>query len=566
MSKIVEQMMKNLLAEYEKREERYAAAFEKAKVIMIEYDPDKDAYTYDQHMGHILAGDFEGKGLKDVLLSEKLVHADDYVEIERLFMPDDGGDNRTEEVRLKGVKGGWTWFRISASYMRDEKGHLDRILYILCDITDEKAYQKEIRYISDFDRMTGLYNRNGFYTKARDFMLENPNGRYAIVRLDIEKFRVVNSVLGIEAGDYIIKYVADELKFLVAGNGVIGRIHGDVFVVCMPYDNVQPLGDFLPKVAEIQPVGIQYEIEIATGVYVVDSVFTPVELMCDLADMAVKSVKGDYNRKYEFYEEGQRETMLAEQRIVQSMEKALGENQFKVYFQPQYNIDNGKIIAAEALVRWVHPTEGFITPDKFIPIFEKNGFITLLDQYVLEQVCQFLDKWRSQGKKLFPISVNVSRVDLFNMNFCEIIYQTARRYHIDPQLIELEITETAYMDNPDLLIEKTETLQNYGFKVLMDDFGSGYSCLNMLKDVPVDILKIDLKFLTGIVESKRGGSILKSIVSMARELKIPTIAEGVENEAQVEILSQLGCDFAQGYHYNRPMSAGEFEDRCLIAG
>ena len=254
---------------------------------------------------------------------------------------------------------------------------------------------------------------------------------------------------------------------------------------------------------------------------------------------------------------------MEQQEIVDEMDIALETGQFKVYLQPQYNIKEKRVIGAEALVRWIHPEKGMISPGKFIPVFEHNGFVTKLDSYIWEQVCQVLHRWKKQYNVELPISVNVSRTDVFNTDWEEVFQNLVTKYNIPPSLLHLEITETAYMDNQQELISAGEKLRDMGFTIAMDDFGSGYSSLNMLKDVPVDILKLDMRFLYSDKNSTNTGNILKAMVNMADWMSLSVIAEGVEQQEQADFLGSIGCEIIQGYLYGKPMPVEEFEEKFI---
>ena len=266
------------------------------------------------------------------------------------------------------------------------------------------------------------------------------------------------------------------------------------------------------------------------------------------------------------YDDDMRENMVSEQVIVNNMNGSLERDEFIVYLQPKYNLNTEKVVGAEALVRWIHPQLGFVSPAKFVPIFEQNGFIYQLDKYVWEKTCQMLREDIDAGRPVMPVSINVSRVDFYSPNLVQVFEDLTAKYNLDPRLLELELTESAYVDNPQQIIEITSQLQAKGFVILMDDFGSGYSSLNMLKDLPVDILKIDLRFLSDSqgVENGRADNILNSVVRMAKRLDVPVIAEGVETQKQVDFLRTIGCEYAQGYFFAEPVPLDEY--RNLIQG
>ena len=256
-----------------------------------------------------------------------------------------------------------------------------------------------------------------------------------------------------------------------------------------------------------------------------------------------------------------RSDIVKEQKLSSEMVEALENGQFEVYYQPQYDYENNSLVGAEALVRWNHPEKGMISPAVFIPMFERNGFITVLDEYVWEKACQDLRKWMDDKEKYIPISVsvNISRIDIYNPNLCKTLKNLVKKYNLNASALKLEITESAYMQSPEQLINVTKDLRANGFIVEMDDFGAGYSSLNILKDVPVDILKLDVNFLSKGEDDSKGGHILSSIIRMAHWLNIPVIAEGVETKEQADYLKSLSCVYMQGYYFSKPLPKNEFE-------
>ena len=241
------------------------------------------------------------------------------------------------------------------------------------------------------------------------------------------------------------------------------------------------------------------------------------------------------------------------------MQTALSEKQFTVYFQPKHSLNDDSMIGAEALVRWIHPEWGFMSPGEFIPLFEKNGFIRNLDEFVWESVCEKLCEWKNKGYPLVPVSVNVSRADIYRSNVIETLSRLIEKYKIDPSLLHLEITESAYTENPEQIISTVEALQNKGFVIEMDDFGSGYSSLNMLSQMSLDILKLDMQFIRYEMSKPAEQSLLNDIVNMAHRLHLKVVAEGVETVDQKERLKSMKCDYAQGYFYAKPAAAAEYE-------
>lgn len=416
--------------------------------------------------------------------------------------------------------------------------------------------QSEKARIAEVDGLTGLSTLDAFCHKVRDTIKDRPAGSYVIVRWDIDRFKIYKDIYGTNGGDDLIRYVGQ--RYLERPEWYSCHVGTDHFVHLVPIALFDPEETRQTILEWLNESKNKYTFVPRIGVYVVDDPELDVNIMCDRAQLALLTLKGNYQQNVAYYDHSIRQKLREEQELISDMEEALQEGQFQVYLQPQYNHGDGSIVGAEALVRWFHPTKGLIPPGAFIPVFERNGFINKLDTYMWEQVCSLLRQWIDQGRDVVPVSVNISRVDIADSGLLDTLNTIVEKYRLPESLLRLEITESAYMDNPEQLIAMVNRLRNRGFLVEMDDFGSGYSSLNMLKNVPVDVLKLDMKFLSSIDE--RGGNILNSVVRMAHWLDLPVIAEGVETLAQADYLHSVGCQVMQGYYYARPMPISQFED------
>lgn len=417
------------------------------------------------------------------------------------------------------------------------------------------------------DSLTGVYSKEAFFHKVRTKLEENPDMAYDMISVDIEQFKLINDVFGFKAGDELLIYVAELLLDASAKiDGVCGRIAGDHFALLCPRKN--GLRDRLA--AELCTVITKYplsmKIHVKIGVFEIEDRSIAVSGMCDRALMATTSRK--YGEFYALYDDSIREKMLREQHITHGMQAALAEGQFQVYFQPKYLLKTEEVAGAEALVRWIQPpgsdkNHADIMPSEFIPLFEKNGFITELDYYVWRTVCAYLADRISRRLPCVPISVNVSRRDIYNEKLPDILQRLVAQYGIDKKLLHLEITETAYTEMPEQLIHVVSRIKEAGFIVEMDDFGSGYSSLNMLSEMPLDVLKLDMKFIQNEIKLRESGqdqqhSILNFIIGLGKWMNLEVVAEGVETKEQAEILKGMHCDYAQGFYYAKPMCAEDF--------
>lgn len=415
------------------------------------------------------------------------------------------------------------------------------------------------------DQLTGLYSKEGFRHKLDEVLKDGADVSRDVIALDIEHFKLFNDTYGVEEGDRLLKYVAGRImEEFSSCHGICARVYADQFLIfCERKEGyaAKMVGN-LNRSMETYPLDMKVHVKI--GVYQIHDASVPVNSMCDRAFIAVKAAKGRYEKDVAYYDDSIREKLLLEQQIGDDMVRALHEEQFEVYFQPKYNLITGEMAGAEALVRWSHPAKGFMSPAEFIPIFEKNGFITELDMFVWNKSCEYISKWQKKYNRLVSLSVNVSRKDIYKQNLPRILKDILEKNGLPPEALHLEITESAYTENPDQLILVVEQLKKAGFIIEMDDFGSGYSSLNMLAELPIDILKLDMKFLQNKGEASKNENIMSAIVELAKKINLYVIAEGVEKEKQISMLKSMKCDMVQGYYYARPMPADEFEKTCLM--
>ena len=420
----------------------------------------------------------------------------------------------------------------------------------------------ELKYRAEYDVLTGILNKSKFFYNTRNMLNIFGTEDFAFIRIDIEKFQLINSFFGMDEGDNLLKYMADYLQNVEKEYRYItyGRIEADIFAVCFSYDNEKEITDFVKKFTnQMEKYPLDFDITHFFGVYLVKNRDLSINEMYDKANLASKNCKGNYIQNYFFYTKEMSEDIIKEQHIINNMKNALKNEEFVLYLQPKYELQRNSIAGAEVLVRWITSDGRMISPGEFIPVFERNGFILKLDQYVWEKTCQLLAGWRDEGRKIFPVSVNISRVSLYNPKIVDVICGLTEKYNIPPEWLQLELTESAYTGNPKAIKEMMEQLQKKGFSILMDDFGSGYSSLNVLKDIAVDVLKIDMKFLDGSGDDGRSENILASVVRMAKWLNMPVVAEGAERKEQVSFLHSIGCEYVQGYYFARPIPVKEYE-------
>jgi diguanylate cyclase (GGDEF)-like protein len=411
------------------------------------------------------------------------------------------------------------------------------------------------------DRLTGLYNRSSFLAKATDMISSKPTGYYVMASFDIDSFKAINDQFGTEYGDRILKNTADSfMSAFHQMDGICCRMMADQFAALYPYHFIDSQ---LLKAAAQNAVTMDKgmpSISYSIGRYIIDDLSLPASAMYDRACLAKSTIKKRYDEHIAVFNESMRDQLLEEQKIVSEMKEALYSNQFETWFQPQYSHVDGSLIGAEALVRWRHPEKGLISPGIFIPIFEKNGFVYEVDKYVWNQVCSYLRKWIDEGRNPLPVSVNISRYDIFRDDFVSVLTGLIHQYSLPINLLRIEITESAFALNSDRVVEITKELVSKGFTLEIDDFGSGYSSLNTLKDVPAQIIKLDMKFFAASDDYQRSGLIVESMVRMAKWLNMAVIAEGVETVKQADFLKSIGCFYIHGYLYAKPMPVNEYEN------
>lgn len=415
-----------------------------------------------------------------------------------------------------------------------------------------------IRYYTD--KLTGLPNKEGFKKNVEQLFRDNPDKQYMIGILNINQLNVINDLYGFAIGDQLIVHVAIVCDSFVGENGVVGRLSGGEFLLC--FERTEEKMQMLKNVSlsEILTGGVSFPFSFRMGVYDDSDKKETLETMINLATLTRDRIEETGANVILFYNDEIRNKLARETEITAKMHYALENKEFVAYFQPQYNHRTGKMIGAETLCRWIEPDGTMISPGEFIPIFEKNGFIKQLDKYMWEQVFIHVSKWIEEGINIVPISVNVSRLSVTETDFIETIRVLSEKYNVDRDLIHFEITESAYTRHQSRLINMVDMVREMGYKVAMDDFGSGYSSLNTLKNVPIDILKLDMGFLSEDNETK-GEKIIKNVVTMASELDLDMISEGVETKEQADFLMYVGCDVIQGFYYSKPIPVAEFEKK-----
>lgn len=429
------------------------------------------------------------------------------------------------------------------------------------DNTEEQMALKRERYIARHDVLTGIYTRTYLYERIAERLGVDREPRYLIVFVDVKDFKIVNDIFGSAFGDYALKRIAEWVSENLSENCLYGRLAGDTFGVCLPAEEFNParIEDKLSRFV-VREGSIEHHILIHLGVYEVAEPGLEVSVMFDRAHMALTTIKDDYQKHIAWYDEAMRRQVLWSQHISTQLSDALAQRQVRPYLQPIVDVA-GRVLGAEALVRWIHPTDGFLSPAAFIPVFEKNGMIAQVDKHMWRCACEALARWKDERPDLF-ISINISPKDFYFMDVAAELRAIVAEFGIEPSRLRVEITETVMMTDVEHRVEMLKDLRRDGFIIEIDDFGSGFSSLNMLKDMPVDVLKIDMAFLTNAEDDAKARTIVRNVIQLSKELGIESLTEGVETDAQRRMLTEMGCKLYQGYYFAKPMPVEDFEAYC----
>lgn len=442
-----------------------------------------------------------------------------------------------------------------------------RALNIAIDILDELLEEYcgdmaknsiDLQDIPENDEMENVLKSIGKLRRFRrnaNHLVYSATKNVGFIQFDIRKFKIVNDLYGEKFGDEILDFIADRLGEICRADQFFINLRSDVFMVVTEYDKEDELEEFIRKLDAAICNYKNVKIQMSYGVYTVEDKEMELRQMEDRAAMARKAAKNSIVTNILFYKEQFKESLYNRKFIEENMQTAITERQFMMYLQPKYSIAKNEIIGAEALVRWKHPERGMIFPDQFIPIIEENGFIRKVDYYIWEEACRFIKKCEELSITTCPISVNVSRMHLGDDECIKVLSDLIRNTGIPKKLLELEITET--VDDQQVSM-KAFQLKEEGYTLLMDDFGSGYSSLNILLETPFDVIKLDKRFMENMMLSGKGRMILEQVVSMSEKLGLGLLAEGVETKEQVDLLQSIGCDQVQGYYYAKPMPQEEF--------
>lgn len=436
--------------------------------------------------------------------------------------------------------------------------------FINCfDRTDEYEKYEEEHYRATHDMLTGIYNEQYFEQKVVETLGKFPDTPYVMITSDIRDFKLVNDLFGTERGDEVLKMHAQMFRRYAGENVVYGRLVEDKFGFCMPKERFveQQFITVMKDIENMFPNDF-FRLQIKMGVYEIKDIQEQVFVMIDKCNLAIDRIKDEYSRRVAYYDESLFRQEMDKYKIINEFDGALNGGEFEMFLQAQTTWE-GKVIGAEALVRWRHPERGMLMPPSFVPILEKAGLIHILDLYIWEAAVKQLAQWKAQGREDLQISINISAKDSYWMDLYETFKNLTETYQVHPKNLKLEITETIFITDVERHLQLVQRLQSYGFEIAVDDFGSGYSSLNILKDITADELKIDMEFLQETGNKERSMEIVEAVVRLSKRLGMTVVVEGVETKEQVENLKRFGCDVYQGFYFSKPISVEEFENRYL---
>ena len=431
------------------------------------------------------------------------------------------------------------------------------------DRTEEFEQYDEEHYRATHDMLTGIYNEHYFEEKVLETLNNSPNTPYVMITSDINNFKLVNDLFGTDRGDEVLKMFAFMFRKYAGENDIYGRLAEDHFAFCMPKERfaVEPFVNVMKEIEE-EFTNDYFRLQIKMGVYEIQDIREPIFVMIDKCNLAIARIKNSFSERVSIFDDQLFLEEMEKNRIINEFDGALSDRDINIYLQTQ-TTEEGKVLGAEALARWQHHENGIMPPGAFIPVLEQAGLIWRLDMYVWELAAKQLAQWKEQGREDLHISVNISAQDQYHIDIFEVLKGLVEKYRINPKCLRLEITESIFITEVERHIQLVKRLQEYGFEIAIDDFGSGYSSLNILKDISANELKIDMGFLQGVKDVKRSQCIVASIVELAKKLDMFVVVEGVETEQQLQVLKEIGCDAYQGFYFSKPIPVDEFEQRFM---
>ena len=477
---------------------------------------------------------------------------------------DDRRDSMTFQTTDIEINGEKHYFEIAYKRIYDESNRVICDYFVYNDRTQMYESWEQEKYKASHDSLTGLLNRDQFYEDVHDMVNKYHDTTFYLICSNIKDFKFINEIFGMEKGNQVLIKQAKLMASNPSERTICARLMNDRFALCLPREEFDEkrVADSV-KELQCEFTGNSFHLHTYMGVYEIRDRDEAVSIMVDKANIAADTIKNNYDCCVAYYDEHLLEISIEQRRLLGEFEPALQNDEFVMYLQPQVKRD-GAAKGAEALVRWVHPSRGILTPYAFIDILENAGLIYKLDLYIWEKAAQKLAEWKEKGYGSYHISVNISTKDFYIIDIYETFTGLINKYGIAASNLHLEITETTLMTDFEKNMNIIHKLQGVGFRVEIDDFGSGYSSLNMLKDISADVLKIDMGFLRKSENEVKGQDILESIITLAGKIGMDVITEGVETKKQLDMLTMMGCHEFQGYYFSKPVPVSEFEEKYLV--
>lgn len=559
---------KKVKEELEINEKRYRLSIEASNSELWEYDIKENSITIPKKK--YVKYTYEKPEYKTIIQALKYnVHQDDRQTLRNAF--NEHLEGKTEkynvEYRRKCSDGGYTWILSKGKALRDEKGMPIKVFGANTDISDIKKAQEKIRILGYYDSLTGLLKKNAFINELKEEVdkAKISKGKCAVFCIELDNFKLVNDTLGHAYGDEFLKIIGEELKGTVKAGDVIARTGGDEFTILQKnvnnIDEVKELVDLILEKFNKSWVVENYEFDITAsiGIILCPHDTDNVEELLEKVDIAMRKSKSDGKNQCNFFKDYMNDELKHKVKMQKKLKKAVKNNEFSVHYQPQIDIITGKISGMEALVRWVNAEDGSISPNEFIPWAEEIGLIMPISEYVLRTACIKSKQWNSSRNSKLSISVNISVIQLNQINFVEVVKNILEETGLEPRYLTLEITESILIKSLESNIRKLENLRKLGIKIALDDFGTGYSSLSYIMNLPIDIVKIDKSFVDDITENSKKEVIIESIISLAQKINLQVVVEGVEVKEQYDILMKQNCDKIQGYYFSKPLCEEDFE-------
>ena len=543
---------------------RYKAVVDHTRTLVFEWSG-KDLTYLSQRIPDLLTGSYDGRNPFDVWREDDVLYAGDMETFDtclaRLALGIRSGEMT---IRLRRRDGQYIWCKVTYTKLDDGESD-ERYIGTLNDVDAATRSEQALRLRAEHDPLTGAYNTQTFFEKIDKLIKNRPNEQYCILRFDVAGFKAINESFGLEEGNRLLRGIARLIRQrLISEKEIFARLTADVFAVCLTGGSERSLQFIQALTLRLEHYSDTFRVKLFFGICPVENPRTPAHILCDWAYLAQKTVKGSDIVNFAFYDDALRKRLHDESYITDQMYEALEKHQFKLFLQPKVQISSGRIVGAEALVRWQHPTDGLILPGRFIPLFERNGFIMRLDAYIWEQTCKTLRTWLDKKYDPTPISVNVSRLHFNDDDLTAKLVSLMNKYNLPRHMLELELTESAFFANEPRLIKLMDELRAAGFGFSMDDFGTGYSSLSTLRDLPFSVVKLDRAFISDGTTNRRGQIVARNTIALAHDLDMSIVAEGVETKEHARFLLNSGCNCAQGFYYSRPVDTAEFEVLCFV--